>query len=157
MSSEAEFREKLAIGTAGEDVVYDYLIANNSYVHDHRKENHEDNKGPRLKGTEGELVLPDFSVRNKSDRKGSFAVDSKVKTSLYTINGTQCFTVDNKFEQYRLATQVLKLDFLMIVFLYKNRMYFYRENEYVDTTTFNNRYGSGLVYCFKYDESKIRY
>jgi hypothetical protein len=157
MSNDAIFKENLAIGTAGEDIVYDYLVANNSFVHDHRKENHDDRKGPRLKGTEGELVLPDFSVRNKSERKGSFSVDSKVKTSVYTVKGKKCFTVDNKFEQYKLATQILKLDYLMMVFLHDGRMYFYKEDEYFDTTTFANQYSTGLVYLFEYDEKKIRY
>jgi len=156
-STEKEFQENLAIGIAGEDIVYDYLVANNSYVHDHRKETHQDNKGPRLRGTEGELVLPDFSVRNKSERKGNFAVDAKVKNSVYTVNGKVCFTVDNKYEQYKTATQILKLDYLALVFIYKNRMYFYKDEDCIGTTRFNNQYSKGLVYLFEYDEKRIRY
>lgn len=157
MLSKDDFQKSIEIGTAAEDIVYSYLRNNNSFVQDIRRQTHEDFTGPRLKGTEGELVLPDFAVYNKNPNKGNFAVDVKFKSSVYTINGKKCFTVDNKFEDYRLATQVLKLDFLMIVFMFKDRMYFYRESDYIGTTIFKNQYGRGNVYLFEFDSKRITY
>lgn len=157
MSSKKEFEEKLAQGTEGEDIVYNYLIKNNSFVEDLRKQKHEDRSGPRLRGTEGTLVLPDFAVYNKSPLKGNFAVDSKVKSSIYPVNGKICFTVDNKYEQYKRAVQVKKLDYLMIVFIYEKRMYFYKDTECVGITVFNNKYSTGNVYLFEFNKANIRY
>ena len=94
------FQEKLAIGTAGEDIVYPWLKANNSLVQDMRYQKHEKGSGPRLEGTEGYFVLPDFAVWNKNPNKGNFLVDVKVKDSIYPVNGKMCFTVDKKFEDY---------------------------------------------------------
>ncbi len=149
------FEEKLAKGTAGEDIVYDYLIRNCGYVEDLRKEKLDKYGGPRLRGTEGSIVLPDFSVYTK--HKGAFAVDVKVKTSLYPVNGKKCFTVDNKFEQYKRAVQIKRLDYLMIIFIYEGKMYFYKDSDCCGTTTFNNQHGNGLVYCFEFDEKKWVY
>ncbi len=157
MSSDREFEEKLAIGVAGEDIVYNYLITTNSYVEDSRHQKHGKKSGPSLKGTEGYVVLPDFVVYNKNPNKGNFAVDAKVKSSVYPINGKMCFTVDNKFEQYKKAVQIKKLDFLMLVFLYEDRMYFYKDSEYCGTTVFDNSYSTGNVYLFEFDKNKIRY
>lgn len=147
----------LEIGTAGENVLYDYLVANNSYVEDQRHQKYDGHTGPRLKGTEGTLVLPDFVVYNKDPAKGCFAVDAKVKTSVYPVNGKMCFTVDKKFEQYCRATAVKRLDFLMLVFIYKGRMYFYKDTDCIGTTTFDNQYSTGLVYLFEFDERNMRY
>lgn len=157
MSSDELFKKNLEIGEAGEDILYDYLVANNSFVGDLRSQKRGKGLGPRLKGTEGTLVLPDFEVYNKNPKKGNFAVDAKVKTSTYTINGKRCFTVDNKYEQYKRAVQVKKLDFLMIVFLFEGRMFFYKDTDCIGTTTFANQYSRGNVYLFEYDETKIRY
>lgn len=157
MSSDEEFNKQLAIGEAGEDIVYDYLVSHNSYVEDLRKQKRNTGGGPRLRGTEGSIVSPDFAVYNKSPIKGNFAVDAKVKTSIYPSLGKMCFTVDNKIEQYRLATQVKKLDFLAIIFIYDQRMFFYKDSECCGKTTFPNQVGSGLVYCFEYDIKKIIY
>ena len=157
MSSQQVFEQNLKTGEAGEDILYQYLVANNSFVADLRSQKRGEKAGPRLIGTEGSLVLPDFSVFNKDPRKGCYAVDAKVKKSIYPVNGKRCFTVDNKYEQYKQVTQILRLDFLMIVFLYNNRMYFYRDTDCIGTTTFKNQYSSGNVYLFEYDESKIRY
>lgn len=157
MSSDDQFEEKLAIGEAGEDIVYSYLVANNSYVEDLRKQKRSEGGGPRLRGTEGSLVSPDFAVYNKNPAKGNFAVDAKVKTSIYPVNGKKCFTVDSKYEQYKRVTQIKKLDFLMIAFIFEDRLYFYRDTECCGITTFDNQYSSGNVYLFEYDKSKIRY
>lgn len=151
------FESKLAAGIAGEDIVYNYLIANNSLVEDLRKQVHEEYSGPCLRGTEGKIVLPDFAVYNKNPAKGSFTVDSKVKTSVYTLKGKKCFTVDNKFEQYRRATEIKKLDYLKIIFIYNGKMYSYRDNEYFDTIIFNNEHSTGLVYLFEFNEKKWVY
>lgn len=157
MKSDDNFQETLAIGTAGEDIVLPYLEKHNSYVQDMRYQVHGKGHGPRLKGTEGRVVLPDFAVYNKNTSKGNYGVDVKVKSAIYPACGKQCFTVDKKFKDYQKAVQILKLDFLMLVFMHNDRMYFYKDSELCGTTTYNNQYGSGLVYCFEYDESKIRY
>ena len=157
MLSEAEFKRAIELGLIAEEIVLLYLQSNNSLVQDMRKQMHEYRKGPRLKGTEGEIILPDFAVYNKNPSKGKFAVDAKYKNSLYPVNGKQCFTVDNKLEDYRRATQILGLEFLVIAFMYKNKLYFYKDTEYCEITTFNNQHGTGSVYCFEFDESKHTY
>lgn len=157
MSSDKEFIENLKIGEAGEDVVYDWLVKNNSYVEDLRSHKRVENKGPRLVGTEGSLVLPDFVVYNKNPNKGCFAVDVKVKNSVYTISRKKCFTVDNKYEQYKTAVQVKKLDFLAIIFIYENRMYFYKDSDCCGITRFKNQFSTGNVYLFELDKLKVRY
>ena len=151
------FEEKLAIGAIGEDIVFNYLVARNSFVHDHRKEKCKDSGGPRLIGTEGHLILPDFSVRNKNLNKGDFAVESKVKTSIYPINRKMCFTVDNKYEHYLRSVKILKLNFLVMAFLFEDRIYFYKDTECDGITTYNNKYGNGKVYLFEYNRKNIVY
>ncbi len=157
MSTDENFVEQLAIGTAGEDTVYDYLKNNNSFVEDSRYQKHERNHGPRLIGTEGYVILPDFVVYNKNPAKGNFAVDVKVKSSIYPANGKRCFTVDSKFEDYKKIVQIKQLDFLMLVFIYEGRLYFYKDSDCCGTTTYNNSYSSGKVYLFEHDVSKIKY
>lgn len=158
MVSDDRFAKSLELGLAAENVVYDYLVQNNSLVQDLRQQKHKEHIGPRLVGTEGSIVLPDFAVYNKNPNKGTFAVDVKYKKSIYPALGKQCFTVDDKFTQYLRATQVMRLDFLMIIFYYNNRMYFYKDSDMIGTTTFDNKtYGGGLIYCFEHDESRIRY
>lgn len=158
MSSDAKFQESLILGTDAEDIVYSYLKANNSFVNDMRKQKHEDNRGPRLIGTEGELVLPDFGVINKNPNKGSYLLDVKFKTSVYTINGKEYFTVDRKFEQYKRTVELLRMDFLMMVFVFKNRLYFYKESEVSGTHQFTpNAFGDGFVYLFEFGDKKPTY
>ena len=41
------FQEKLAIGTAGEDLVYPWLVKNNSFVIDFRYQKHEKDRTAR--------------------------------------------------------------------------------------------------------------
>jgi len=158
MSSEKKFEENLQMGISAEDIAYSYLIQNNSLVQDLRQQRHGEFSGPKLVGTEGSVRLPDFIVYNKSSRKGNFAVDVKAKTSIYPALGKKCFTVDDKFEDYKRSTQVMKLDFLILIFYYNGRMYFYRDSDCIGTTKFDNTsYGTGPVYCFEYDESRIRF
>ena len=152
MTKDSRFAETLAMGTAAEDIVYSYLEANNSFVQDMRKQKHEDGRGPRLRGTEGELVLPDFGVTNKDPRKGNFLVDVKSKTSVYKVKGKKCFTVDRKFEQYKRVREILRYDFLMLAFLYEDRMYFYRDTECSGTHQYRpNAFGDGFVYLFPFE------
>lgn len=158
MSSDEKFRASLVLGEIAEEAVLAYLLNNNSLVQDMRKQAHEDNKGPRLRGTEGEIVLPDFSAYNKNPAKGKFAIDAKYKNSVYTVNGVKCFTVDDKYEDYKLATQILGLDFLMMAFMFEDRLYFYKDVECIGVTQFSpNGYGNGKAYLFEYNKSKIRY
>lgn len=157
MSSDEIFHQNLKEGEAGEDIVYNWLVRNNSFVEDLRNHKRGENRGPRLIGTEGSLVLPDFVVYNKNPNKGNYAIDVKVKSSVYTVNGKKCFTVDNKYEQYKRAVQIKKLDFLAIIFIFEERLYFYRDTDCIGTTQFRNQYGSGNVYLFELDKSKVRY
>lgn len=151
------FNENLAMGANGEDAVYPWLKSNNSLVQDMRYQMHEKGSGPRLEGTEGQIILPDFAVWNKNEVKGNFAVDVKVKTSIYPVNGRKCFTVDKKYEDYRKCVQVMKLDFLMMLFIYEGRFFVYKDSDLFSITAYNNSYSSGKVYCFEYDISKIKY
>lgn len=158
MSTEEEFQSSLALGLAAEEIVYGYLKSNNSYVQDMRKQTHEDNRGPRLSGTEGELVLPDFGVTNKDPKKGNFLIDAKFKNSVYTINGVKCFTVDRKYEQYKRVVQVLRYEYLVMAFVFDDRMYFYRDTECSGNHRYTpNQYGDGLVYLFPFDGKKPTY
>lgn len=151
-----EFAKKLEMGTRAEDSVHAYLINTNGFVQDMRHQKHDDRLGPRLTGTEGSLVLPDFVVYNKPP-KDSFAVEVKAKNSTYEFNGIECFTVDDKFPMYKRAVAVLRLDYLMLVFQYEGKLYFYRDSEMLASKLHNNKYGKGLVYYFAKDPSKIRY
>jgi len=156
-ATEEEFQEKLAIGIAGEDIVYPWLKANNSLVQDMRYQKHEKYSGPRLEGTEGKIVLPDFAVWNKNPNKGNFLVDVKVKTDIYPVNGKKCFTVDKKFEDYKRCVQVMNMNFLKVIFIYEGKFYVYKDTDIFTTTTYNNQYGSGTVYCFEHNINKIEY
>ncbi len=151
------FEESLQMGISAEDIAYSYLIQNNSLVQDLRQQKHGEFSGPILTGTEGTVKLPDFVVYNKNPRKGNFAVDVKAKSSIYPVNGKKCFTVDNKFEDYKRSVQVMKLDFLLIIFYYNGRMYFYKDEDLTCTTNFGNEYSTGSVYCFEYDDSRIKF
>jgi hypothetical protein len=156
MSSE-KFEEKLQMGIFAEDIAYSYLIQNNSLVQDLRQQKHGEFSGPILTGTEGTVKLPDFVVYNKNPRKGNFAVEVKAKSSIYHINGKKCFTVDNKFEDYKRCVHVMKLNFLLLIFYYNGRMYFYKDGDLADVTSYGNKYGTGSVYCFEYNEAKITF
>ena len=151
------FQEKLAIGTAGEDIVYPWLKERNSLVQDMRYQKHEKGSGPRLEGTEGYIVLPDFAVWNKSPNKGNFLVDVKVKKDIYPVKGKMCFTVDNKFEDYKKCAAIMKMDHLKIIFIYEGKFYVYKDSEVTCTTVYNNQYSKGTVYCFEHNIKKIEY
>ena len=143
---------------SGEDKVYDYLIRHHSLVEDSRSQVHGNGAGPRLVGTEGKVIQPDFCVYNKpGSGRGNFAVDVKVKSSLYPFNGKKCFTVDNKYEDYKRVVQIKGLDYLAIIFLYENRMHFYKDSDCIGNKFFNNEHGTGSVYFFEYDKSKVIY
>ena len=155
--TEEKFQENLAIGTVGEDVVYDWLKANNSLVQNTRAQVHTKNRGPRLEGTDGSVILPDFIVFNKNPSKGNFAVDVKVKSAIYPISGKMCFTVDeNKFDDYMKCVALMHLDHLKLIFLFEDRLYVYTDKENIGKKVFDNKYG-GTSYLFEYDKSKIRY
>lgn len=154
-ASDEEFQKKLAIGTAGEDSVYAWLKQNNSLVQDMRYQKHEKGSGPRLEGTEGFIVLPDFAVWNKNPNKGNYLVDVKVKKDVYPVDGKQCFTVDKKFEDYKRCSEIMKMDFLKIIFVYEGKFYVYKHTDYACITQYNNGYSTGNVYCFEYDKKRI--
>lgn len=158
MSSQEEFEENLAIGIAGENTVYEYLIKNFGLVEDTRSQTHGEGAGPRMIGTEGKIIQPDFCVYNKpGSPKGRFAVDVKVKNSLYPFKGKKCFTVDKKFEDYKRIVQIKQLDYLAIVFLYNGKMYFYRDSDCIGYKFMSNEFGHGNVYYFEFDNSRVRY
>lgn len=152
---DTSFDEKLELGQQGEDQVYNYLITKYGYVEDTRKQRYEDNVGPRLRGTDGYLVLPDFVVYDTRPGGAKFAVDVKVKNSIYTVNNRNCFTVDYKYEHYKRVAEVKGLDFVAIIFVYKGTMFFYRDSDCIGTTTFENQYSRGDVYLFEYSKENI--
>jgi hypothetical protein len=153
MSKEQNFQEKLNLGKTGEDKAYTYLRENNHYVDDNRRQRYEDGGGPRLLGTRGMIVLPDFTVYNIDG--DNFAVDVKVKNRVYLIDGKFHFTVDKKFEDYLKAVQIKKLDYLALLFVYKDKMYFYKDSDLFGTHKYDNDYSTGDVYLFEFDKSKI--
>lgn len=147
----SNFIDSLAKGVAAEDSVYTWLIANYMYVQDMRYQVVTGYKGPRLRGLNGEIILPDFAVY--SEGKG-YAIDVKFKTSIYPINGKSYFTVDDyKFKDYLRCCEVLRLDGLKIIFLYNNSMYMYNADEHDGTFAFQG--GSAFLFeCRK--ANKIR-
>ncbi len=155
--NEENFIEKLAMGIAGEDIVYPWLKERNSLVQDMRYQKHEKGSGPRLEGTEGKIVLPDFAVWNKSPNKGDFLVDVKVKSSIYPVNGKRCFTVDSKYEDYKKCVHIMQMDFLSMIFIHEDKMYMYKDSDLTCITIFNNQYGAGKIYCFEYNKNKVVY
>lgn len=150
-----QFQQNLAEGTKGEDAVYEYLVSTHSYIEDSRHQKYEKKFGPRLRGIEGTLALPDFIVYDKY--KGNFAVDVKVKASIYPAHGKQCFTVDYKYLDYLRVVQLKKLDYLMLAFVYQNKLYCYKDSEMFGTIVYDNQYSKGKVYLFEYDERKVKY
>jgi len=158
LSTDERFQESLAMGLAGEDAVYEYLINNYGLVEDSRSQVHGEGSGPRMVGTEGKVVQPDFCVYNKpGSPKGRFAVDVKVKSSIYPFMGKRCFTVDKKFEDYKKVVQIKQLDYLMIIFVYENKMYFYKDSDCIGHKFMSNEFGHGNVYYFEFDATKNRY
>jgi hypothetical protein len=152
------FIEKLDMGIDAENIAYSYLIKHNSFVEDLRQQKHGEFAGPALRGTEGKVVLPDFLVYNKNPTKGTFALDIKSKSSIYNINGKKCFTVDDKYVQYKQAAQIKRMDYLAIMFFFENRMYLYKETDCVGTHQYTpNGFGNGLVYYFEFNKSKMVY
>lgn len=143
------------MGIEAENIAYSYLIKNFGFVEDLRQQKHGEYSGPCLRGTEGRVVLPDFAVYTKFN--GAFAVDVKAKTSLYLYNGKKCFTVDQKFEDYKRSVQIKRLDYLAIVFFFRGRMYFYRDTDCIGSQYVSNDYGQGQVYYFEYDKKRIKY
>jgi len=157
MTSE-NFKEKLDMGIDAENIVYTYLVAHNSYVEDLRQQKHGEFAGPRLHGTEGKVVLPDFAVYNKNPGKGTYLVDVKSKNSIYPINNMKCFTVDDKYEQYKKATEIKRMDYLAIIFFYEDRMYMYKDSDCKGMHQYSpSQYGNGRVYYFEFDKLKIIY
>ena len=145
--TEEKFQENLRLGTAAEDKVYSYLRMNYSCVQDMRYQKHEKGTGPRLEGTIGHLILPDFGYYDRYKGKG--LIDIKYKSNPY-------FTVDDyKFRDYRECVGIMNLEKLLLVFVYKDEMYFYDSSEATGPRTFNNEYGRA-AYVFELDRSKIR-
>jgi len=157
MQSE-NFKEKLDMGIDAENIVYPYLVTHNSYVEDLRQQKHGEFAGPRLCGTEGKLVLPDFAVYNKNPNKGTYLVDVKSKNKTYPINGMTCFTVDDKFEQYKKSAEIKRMDYLAIMFFLEGRMYLYKDSDCKGMHQYPpSQYGNGRVYYFEFDKSKMVY
>ena len=152
--SSNNFHEKLAEGTQGEDAVYKYLAETNSYVEDTRHQKYEAGGGPKLRGIEGTVTLPDFVVYDRF--KGNYAVDVKVKKSIYKVQDQLCFTVDYKYLHYLKTVELKRLDYLVLAFVYQDQLYWYTNSDLAFTTAFDNQYSRGAVYCFVHDTAKIR-
>lgn len=155
MLSTQRFNQSLAIGLVGEEAVLPWLEKNNEIVLDNRLEKHKKG-GPRTTGTYTSLAKPDFIVYNPYTTGVKYAIDVKTKTKdPYTVNNRMCFTVDKKFEEYLKLTEIMALDFLAIIFVWKGHLYFYKDTDVVDTCEYNNEYGTGTVYLFEYDKKKV--
>jgi hypothetical protein len=145
--TDEQFRENLRLGTAAEDKVYSYLRMNYSHVQDMRYQVHEKGTGPRLEGTSGSVILPDFAYYDKYKGKG--LLDVKYKASNF-------FTVDDyKYRDYLSCARLMNLETLILVFVYEDEMYFYDSREAAGPKAFNNSYGKS-AYVFNFDRSKIR-
>jgi hypothetical protein len=145
--TDEEFQEKLRLGTLAEDKVYSYLRMNYSCVQDMRYQKHEKGSGPRLEGTIGSLILPDFAYYDRYKGKGLLDVKHKAKNY---------FTVDDyKFRDYIECVGIMNLDHLTLVFVYEDEMYFYDGTEATGPKIFNNGYGKA-AFVFEYDKKKIR-
>ncbi len=145
--TDEEFQENLRLGTAAEDKVYSYLRMNYSFVQDMRYQKHEKGTGPRLEGTTGSLILPDFAYYDRYKGKG--LLDVKYKASKF-------FTVDDyKYRDYLECAGIMNLVNLLLVFVYEDEMYFYNSSEATGPRTFNNSYGKA-AYIFEFDKSKIK-
>lgn len=150
------FQETLARGIEAENYVYDWLKMNFGLVQDSRYQNLANkNSGPRLEGLAGSIILPDFIVYDQY--KGNFAVDVKNKSAIYPVLGKKYFTVDAyKFEHYRRCVQIMKLDYLVVVFKFDGDLYWYESRDILPPKhTFGNVYGDS-AYLFEFDAARIR-
>ena len=148
------FEKSLAIGTAAEDIVYEWLKMNYAFVQDCRYQTRDKGKGPRLDGLSGSLVLPDFIVYDRY--KGKFAIDVKFKSSIYPINGKKYFTVDDyKFRDYCQCVQLMNLDKMSVLFVHEDKFYMYDSTENKGIHRFDNTFGKA-AYLFEHDASKIK-
>lgn len=154
--NDKDFEKSLAVGTAAEDLVYDWLKTNYAFVQDARYQTRDKKgKGPRLEGLGGSVILPDFIVYDAF--KGKLAMDVKYKSSVYPINGKKYFTVDDyKFKDYLRCVQLMNLDDIVFLFVFEGRFYLYKSSEHQGTHRFDNTYGK-CAYLFEYDKSKIRF
>jgi len=159
MSSKPDdFEEQLEIGTAGEDKILPWLERNNTFVQDMRYQRHGEKKGPRLKGLGGSLILPDFAVYNQFADKGNFAVDVKVKSAIYPIKGKMCFTVDDyKFDDYLRCVEIMKLDYLQLIFVYNDLFHVYKHDEVLPGKHYFGNAKGDYAYLFEYSNKKVRY
>lgn len=145
--TDEEFEENLRLGTIAEDKVFSYLRMNYACVQDMRYQKHEKGSGPRLEGTIGSLILPDFAYYDRFKGKGLLDVKYKAKNF---------FTVDDyKFRDYQECAGIMNLEALLLVFVYKDEMYFYNSKEATGPISFNNEYGKA-AYVFPFDKNRIR-
>lgn len=149
------FNVKLEVGMQAEDKVYRYLILNYQYVQDCRYQRREKFSGPRLVGTAGNLVLPDFIVYD--EHHGKYAVDVKYKSAAYPIGGVECFTADySKTQDYARVAEVLGLDKVLLIFVYNDNLYLYDAKDIHGRHCFNNKYGSEAVLYAFHNNYRIR-
>jgi hypothetical protein len=145
--TDEEFQENLRLGIAAEDKVYSYLRMNCSLVQDMRYQTHDKGTGPRLEGTSGTVILPDFAYYDRF--KGRWLLDVKHKTKSF-------FTVDDyKFRDYKRCVELMGCVGLILVFVYEDEMYFYDSSEATGPRVFNNEFGNA-AYVFNVDRTKIK-
>jgi hypothetical protein len=145
--TDEEFQENLRIGTEAEDKVYAWLKLHYSFVQDMRYQSHDKGSGPRLEGTGGIVVLPDFAFYDKF--KGKCLLDVKHKTKNF-------FTVDDyKMRDYLRCVELMNAEGLVLCFVFEDEMYFYDSTEKAGPIQFNNAYGKA-AYKFEFDRSKIK-
>ena len=143
--TDEQFQENLRLGTEAEDKVYSYLRMNYSFVQDMRYQTHDKGTGPRLEGTSGTVILPDFAFYDKF--KGKRLLDVKYKAKNF-------FTVDDyKLRDYLRCVELMNAEGLILVFVFEDEMYFYDSSEKSGPRTFNNEYGKA-AYIFEFDKKK---
>ena len=146
-AKDAAFRENLRIGKIAEDKAYAWLKLHYSFVQDMRYQTHDEKTGPRLEGTSGSIILPDFAFYDKF--KGKKLLDVKHKSK-------PRFTVtDYQMRDYLRCVDLLNAEGLVLCFDYEDEMYFYNSEEKTGPIIFDNGFGYA-AYEFEFSRSKIR-
>lgn len=149
MTSNEKFQEKLEMGTKAENLVKAWVEKKYEHIVDLRYQKHAKG-GPRITGTTGSFVLPDFAVY---DQTGNFLIDVKAKSRVNLIDGIHYFTVDPKLNDYLECTRIMNMDSCKIMFVYDNRKFMYDSAEWSAKHDFNNEFGS-WAYIYRYDKNK---
>jgi hypothetical protein len=152
--SDVDFERNLAAGTKAEDTVYAWLKMTYGYVQDMRYQTRDKGTGPRLEGQAGSVILPDFAVYDEF--RGKKLLDVKLKNKVCRIDGKDYFAIDlYKFRDYLHCADLMRMDGLLLLFVYNQKFLIYDAADFKGIHVFNNNFGNESV-LFEYDKSKIR-